>query len=508
MSIDLRLHGPHALVGGTTGAGKSEFLQSWVLGMARANSPDRLTFLFVDYKGGAAFADCIDLPHTVGLVTDLSPHLVRRALTSLRAELRFREHLLNRKKVKDLVSLERTWDPETPPSLVIVVDEFAALATEVPEFVDGVVDVAQRGRSLGLHLILATQRPAGVIKDNLRANTNLRVALRLADADDSIDVLGVPDAAHFDPAIPGRGAVKTGPGRIQSFQTGYVGGWTSADAPPAQIELAEMGFDGGTPWELPRPEVTEDADPGPNDIMRMVKAVRAAARQLQIPEPRKPWLPVLATAYDFARLPNARTDENLVLGVADDPGSQRQPVFGYAPDRDGNLAVYGTGGSGKSATLRTLAVAASATARGGPVHVYALDFGSRGLRPLEVLPHVGAVVDGDDAEGISRVLRRVRDVVEERATRFAAVRADSLPAYRAHAEKPEEPRILLLVDGVSAFREAYEFTAAAEFGIFAQIAADGRAVGVHVVVTGDRPNAVPMSIASTIQRRVVLRQAT
>ncbi|MDN6302166.1 MAG: FHA domain-containing protein, partial [Brachybacterium sp.] len=202
--LDLRTNGPHALVGGTTGAGKSEFLQAWVLGMATAHSPDRVSFLFVDYKGGAAFADAVALPHTVGLVTDLSQHLVRRALTSLRAELHYREHLLNRKKAKDLVSLERTGDPEAPPSLIIIVDEFAALAKEIPEFVDGVVDVAARGRSLGLHLILATQRPAGVIKDNLRANTNLRIALRMADEADSKDILGDTMAAHFDPGIPGR----------------------------------------------------------------------------------------------------------------------------------------------------------------------------------------------------------------------------------------------------------------------------------------------------------------
>ena len=201
--LDLKNEGPHALVGGTTGAGKSEFLQSWVMGMAAAYSPDRVSFLFVDYKGGAAFADCLHLPHTVGLVTDLSPHLVRRALTSLRAELHHRERLLNRKKAKDLLELQREADPEAPPYLIIIVDEFAALATEVPEFVDGVVDVAARGRSLGLHLILATQRPAGVIKESLRANTNLRVALRMADEDDAIDILGVPTAAYFDPSIPG-----------------------------------------------------------------------------------------------------------------------------------------------------------------------------------------------------------------------------------------------------------------------------------------------------------------
>ncbi|WP_233201961.1 FtsK/SpoIIIE domain-containing protein [Cryobacterium sp. Y11] len=114
MHLDLRTQGPHALVGGTTGAGKSEFLQAWVLGMAAEYSPDRVTFLFVDYKGGSAFADCVSLPHCVGLVTDLSPHLVRRALTSLRAELRYREHLLNSKKAKDLIELEKRGDPDSP----------------------------------------------------------------------------------------------------------------------------------------------------------------------------------------------------------------------------------------------------------------------------------------------------------------------------------------------------------------------------------------------------------
>ncbi len=202
LHLDLRQQGPHALVGGTTGSGKSEFLQAWVLGMAAEYSPERVTFLFVDYKGGSAFADCVSLPHCVGLVTDLSPHLVRRALTSLRAELHHREHLFNRKKAKDLLELEKAADPDAPPALVLVIDEFAALAKEVPEFVDGVVDIAQRGRSLGIHLIMATQRPAGVIKDNLRANTNLRVALRMADETDSDDVIGSKEAALFDPGIP------------------------------------------------------------------------------------------------------------------------------------------------------------------------------------------------------------------------------------------------------------------------------------------------------------------
>ncbi|MEU2199797.1 FtsK/SpoIIIE domain-containing protein [Isoptericola sp. NPDC019482] len=506
MHLDLRTQGPHALVGGTTGAGKSEFLQSWVLGMAAAHSPDRVTFLFVDYKGGAAFADCVHLPHTVGLVTDLSPHLVRRALTSLRAELRYREHLLNRKKAKDLASLERTGDPDAPPSLIIVVDEFAALVGEVPEFVDGVVDVAQRGRSLGLHLILATQRPAGVIKDNLRANTNLRVALRMADEADSSDVLGLPMAAHFDPSIPGRGAAKTGPGRIMQFQAGYAGGWTSDRPERAEIDVEELAFGSSVRWEPPAQEVEDVTDPGPNDIARVVGNISDAARSAGVPVPRKPWLPEMATTYDLALLPNPRTDAQLLLGVKDDPAAQAQPTFFYEPDRDGNLAVFGTGGSGKSTTLRTVAISAAITARGGPVHVYALDFGASGLRMLEEMPHVGAVVSGDDEEMVGRVLRMLSDLVDERSGRYAAVRADGIDEYRRLADRPDEARVILLVDGVGPFREAFEWGPA--WAQFTQVATDGRQVGVHVVVAGDRANAVPASLGSTIQKTVVHRLAS
>ncbi|MEA5454692.1 FtsK/SpoIIIE domain-containing protein [Sinomonas sp. JGH33] len=507
--LDLKNEGPHALVGGTTGAGKSEFLQSWVMGMAAAYSPDRVTFLFVDYKGGAAFADCVSLPHCVGLVTDLSPHLVRRALASLRAELHYREHLFNRKKAKDLLDMERAADPETPPYLVIVVDEFAALANEVPEFVDGVVDVAARGRSLGLHLILATQRPAGVIKDNLRANTNLRVALRMADEADSDDILGEKTAAYFDPAIPGRGAAKTGPGRIQTFQTGYAGGWTTERPAKPRIDVTEMDFGSAATWEPSGLDTGEPGPEGPNDIARMVRTITVAADRAGIGLPRKPWLAELADAYDFTRLPNPRTDERLLLGVLDDPAHQAQPTFSYEPDADGNLAIYGTGGAGKSAALRTIAVSSAVTVRGGPVHIYGIDAGSRGLHMLAQLPHVGAIVDVDDAERVGRLMRRLRGIVDERSEQYAAARAGSIAEYRALAGQPDEPRILLLIDGMSAFRDAYEYSSegAAVFETVAQLASDGRAVGVHIVMTGERPNSIPASIASSVQKRIVLRMA-
>ena len=358
LHLDLRAEGPHALVGGTTGSGKSEFLQSWILGMAVDHSPARVTFLLVDYKGGAAFGDCVDLPHCVGLVTDLAPRLVRRALASLDAELRRREQLLHDRGAKDLTELELRDDPACPPSLVVVVDEFAALVSEVPEFVDGVVDIAQRGRSLGLHLVLATQRPAGVIKDNVRANTNLRIALRMADEGDSDDVVGTTQAAFMDPEIPGRAVVKAGPGRVTAFQAAYSGGHASEQPALPSIEVSQLRFG---PGELRSGRVSTPAtmpSSGRSDIERVVHTIGRAARRLALPAAPRTWLPELAPRYRLEALPTERTDDAIVFAVADDPARQQQPVVAFQPDVDGNLAVFGTGGAGKSGALRSIGLAA------------------------------------------------------------------------------------------------------------------------------------------------------
>ncbi|MBD7956949.1 FHA domain-containing protein [Microbacterium sp. Sa4CUA7] len=507
MHLDLRAQGPHALVGGTTGSGKSEFLQAWVLGMAAEYSPQRVTFLFVDYKGGAAFAECTALPHCVGLVTDLSPHLVRRALVSLRAELHHRETLFTRKKAKDILELEKRGDPDAPPALVIVIDEFAALVNEVPDFVDGVVDVAQRGRSLGIHLIMATQRPAGVIKDNLRANTNMRVALRMADEVDSDDVIGTKDAAGFDPAIPGRGAAKTGPGRLTVFQSAYTGGWSFVEEEAPEVEFESFAFGPPRRWEAPKGD-TESAerDLGPNDQQRLVATMVAASKSASIAAPRRPWLDDLASVYDLTLL-RQRTDEKLLLGVQDVPQRQAQDTVYFEPDDDGHLAIYGTGGAGKSSTLRTLAIAAGITPRGGPVEVYGLDFGSGGLRMLEAMPHVGAVIPADSGERVTRLFRMLKHELDRRGEAYAAVNAGTISQYRALAGRPDEARILVLIDGFPTFRSEYEaVTGRAEaYQVFQQIMTDGRSVGIHVALTADRGQAVPTALQSSIQKRVVLR---
>lgn len=502
VAIDLRVHGPHALVGGTTGSGKSEFLQTWILSLAAQYSPDRLTFLLVDYKGGAAFAECTTLPHTVGLVTDLNTHLVRRALTSLRAELRFREELLAEKGAKDLVALERRSDPDAPPALVIVIDEFAALVSEIPEFVDGVIDVAQRGRSLGLHLVMATQRPAGVIKDNLRANTNLRVGLRMADPSDSSDVLGVTDAAEFAPDTPGRAAVKIGAGRLTHFQTGYLGGRSEAQH-QEPVEVRTLGFGEQAPWAM-RPEVRSQrhrAKKGPRDIEVLTANIRQAALDAKVSAPRKPWVDQLPESISLSSLglgpaASARSARgqagalSIVAGLIDEPHVQWQSPYVCELGEAGNVVIFGGGGSGKSTALLTIAVA---TIDAHPTtHVYGIDASGGRLGVLSQLPNTGDVIQADEQDRVVRLLGMLRTLVAERSNVQTA-----------------SPPVLLLIDGFSAFRDTYEHLGggADPFADLVEITRAGRGARVHVVFTSERASGLPASLASSTPERLVLRLA-
>jgi S-DNA-T family DNA segregation ATPase FtsK/SpoIIIE len=512
-SVSLRLDGPHGLVGGTTGSGKSELLQSLVAALATAHSPRTLNFLLVDYKGGAAFKDCVDLPHTVGFVTDLDGHLVNRALISLRAELRRREEILREAGAKDLMGLERRYPEHSPPSLLIVVDEFAALATELPDFVDGMVDIAQRGRSLGIHLILATQRPAGVIGSKIRANTNLRVALRFSDEAESEDVVGTPDAAR--PGLPpGRAFARVGPSAPTEFQAGYVGGRTSPSlrgpAPLSVRDLAPAGreeAEPGPPRERPAP-----SPGGETDLQRLVRAAVEVNQRLGLPEPPRPWVPPLADVIPLDSLPRPRwtpaAGPRAVLGLADDPNAQRQVPIEFSIDDDGTMLVFGSSGAGKTTLLRTLAASLAATTRPDELHLYALDFGTRGLASLAELPHCGAVIASDEPERAGRLLAMLRAEADRRKALLAGTGAATLGEYLASRPAEAIPRIVVLLDSYWGFQAATDDLTGSPTDAVRTLVAEGRPLGIALVITSDRFTPPVAALASLIRRRVVMRQAS
>ena len=501
-TIDLRADGPHALVAGTTGAGKSELLQTLIAALAASHPPDRISFLLVDYKGGAAFKDCKDLPHCVGMVTDLDAQQVQRALISLNAELKAREHLLADHGVRDLIELERRFPKVAPPSLVIVIDEFATLAKEVPEFVDGVVDVAQRGRSLGVHLVLATQRPGNAVTDNIRANTSLRLALRVAGVSESDDVIGAPDAARLPRSVPGRALARKGPTELELFQAGYVGGLTGAAAAAQRIDVSDLApapkvtTRGGTPVF----EVT--------DLELLVTAVGEATESLGITPPASPWLPSLPPAIALSELEERVTVQvdGAAMGLVDQPVHQSQLPMTVDLASQGSLLIFGAGGSGKTTALRTLAVALAERYDPSELQVFGLDFAGLGLRPLEALPHCGSVIAGDDEERVTRLVKLLRRTIDERARLFAHERVADLDAYNLRHPAQPLPRYVVLLDSYGGFTEAYErVDLGALVDAVPRLVADGRAAGVHLVLTADRRAAIPTPVASLVSARLILR---
>ena len=212
---------------------------------------------------------------------------------------------------------------------MIVVDEFAALAREVPAFVDGVVDIAPRGRSLGLHLLLATQRPQGVITDTIRANTKLKIALRVATDDESTDVLGDAAAGQIDRSLRGRAVARLGPSDLISFQTGYAGGHTLTEDDDPELALAWFDTDGLRPWDQTERAVA--AAGALTDLERLTATVTAAHRQTGASPPRRPWLDPLHERYDLLRLPRSGSDAELPIGVADEPDRQWQRIAAFVP---------------------------------------------------------------------------------------------------------------------------------------------------------------------------------
>lgn len=376
VDVDLQRDGPHGLLAGTTGAGKSELLRTMVAGLAAHSSPAHLQFVLVDYKGGATFDALTALPHVVGVITDLDAQLADRALRSLHAELRRREALLREWHAADLTAL-RTAAPHVPMArLVVVVDEFAALVAEQSEFLHALVGVAQRGRSLGVHLLLATQRPQGVISDDIRANANLRVALRLQDDADSVDVVGDRIATTLPRRVPGRGVMRLGPDEHVVFQTARV-----------------------------------------DDVGHVVQAIAHAATRVGASTGSPPWQPPLPSILGHHEVGDGE------VGRIDDPDRQRQFALRWRPD-DGSVAVAGSGGSGVSSTLRTLAAQALEC---DDTHVYVLtarvgEWATAADHPAVV------VVQATEHERMARALHRLRRPALDQHRRVVVI--DDLDAVR------------------------------------------------------------------------------
>ena len=472
--LDLVRDGPHLLVAGTTGSGKSELLQTFVLGLALTRSPTDLALVLLDFKGGASLGRCPRLPHVVGQVTDLEPGLAARALAGLRAELRRRERTLAAHGVPDVAMLP----PGTLPRLVVVIDEFRALADDLPEFLPALLRVAAQGRSLGVHLVLATQRPGGAVGPDLRANVSARLALRVTDPLESRDVLDDPAAARIPVSTPGRAVLRLGsappvplqcarataPPETETPLVRRAPAWPTSPGAPVTTGSTATRTTVGAPAR-PRGALP---DPAPPDVAALVvDAARRAAAALGHVPGAPPWLPQLPRLATVTDLPQAtrRDRAGLVLALGDDPDRQRRTTVTWHPD-DGHLAVVGQARSGRTTTLVTLALAALRL--GWTLHGITRE--PAALAHLGHHPGYGRTVRPDDAEAIAALLAAAGPGAGGAGTGGAGQR---------------QGRTLVLVDGVEDVRATLPAAALRTEVAFA-LSADGPSVGGLAARVGPR----------------------
>jgi S-DNA-T family DNA segregation ATPase FtsK/SpoIIIE len=445
---------------------------------------------------------------------------------SLTAELTRREHILAAAGVKDIEDYQLLLDRERRttsqlgpvgrppglaqalPRLLIVIDEFASMVRDLPDFVSGLVNIAQRGRSLGIHLLLATQRPSGVVSADIRANTNLRIALRVTDPAESADVIDAPDAAHIAKSTPGRAYVRLGHASLIPFQAGRVGGRRPGRPGPASPGPTAGAASTDRPWlarvdwaglgrpEPARPAARQREEEEITDLKVLVEQVRHGVRRLRIPPQHSPWLPALAESVQLADLRPAgggeqrgRTGEDTApFGIEDLPERQLQRPAVVRLEAFSHLMAAGAPRSGRSQLLRTIAGALAASHSCADVHMYGIDCGNGALLPLADLPHCGAVVARTQTERAVRLLRRLGDELSRRQELLADGGFADITEQRS-ATRPDDrlPHIVVFLDRWEGFTTTLgELDAGRLTDTVTRILGEGASAGVHLVMTGDR----------------------
>jgi S-DNA-T family DNA segregation ATPase FtsK/SpoIIIE len=513
LTLGLRRDGPHGLVAGTTASGKSELLQTILAGLAATHPPEQVGFVLIDYKGGAAFSDMARLPHALGVVTDLDGRLAARALVSLNSELRRRERLLRAADVPSISEYERSGAGEVHPlpNLVIVVDELATLVQEVPGFVDALVDVAQRGRSLGVHLLLATQSPGGVVGPKVQANLNVWICLRVTLPSESQAMIGSDLASAIPVNAPGRGYIRVGT-RVTGFQAVRV---TRAARSAGEASLVRVGpFLDRSPRRS-RPPADPPGVPGapaaPTEARVLVDRLVAEAARLgarTFPGPWTPPLPERLLRADLAHR-GAPSSEHLcaLLGLSDEPELQRQAPCWLDLSSDGACVAFGVFGAGKSTLLKQIALDLALRREPRELHVYGFDAGDGSLSPVGRLPHCSAVVGVGDTERTVRATGRLCRMLEERRGLLAASGLSDWARLRS-ARPDAGPWVVLLFDDYPSFAELAEGDRHGVLaGRFAALLRNGPQVGIHPVVSTQRRTDLPSSLFGLFGRRVLLRQA-
>ena len=520
LNLHEKAHGPHGLIAGTTGSGKSETIQSYILSLAVNFHPHDVAFLLIDYKGGGMANFFKNLPHLLGTITNLDGAQSMRALASINAEIHRRERLFREFEVNHINQYQKKFKngeaTEPLPHLFLISDEFAELKVNQPDFIKELVSIARVGRSLGVHLILATQKPSGVVDDQIWSNSRFKLALKVADRTDSMEMLKTPDAAEITQT--GRAYLQVGNNEVYEL---FQSAWSGADYQP---DKDEMGIEDHTIYlindlgqyevlnqDLSGLDLAEDIKEVPTELEAIVSQIQLLTESQQIPPVPQPWLPPLKERMTLQELEPIQPQEaweqkkpvSVLLGIADIPQAQKQEPVSVNLSKDGHILLYGSPGTGKTTFLQSAAMDLARKVSPKDVTLYLMDFGTNGLAPLGQLPQVADTLLLDQTEKIAKFVRIMERELNRRKKLLSDYGVGTLELYR-QASGQQEPAIVILLDSYESMKEeAYE---AELFRLLVRISREGLSIGVHLLVTAGRQSNLRAQFYANFKHQLSLPQ--